>query len=275
MKRELLAFVHIPKTAGSTFTGILREEFRDGEIRLIDAFPDINSFVESFGHPPEELRCIAGHFPIGMDDYLPVPAKYATILRHPIDRVISSYYYAAETPGHYLHDPIKAGDVTFESAVRSGLAEFCNLQTAYVHGITAALTEGPWVGNLLRKAVGDPQDVLSVAKENLRSGFVTFGLTERFDESLLLMRQPLGLSSRCLKRVTRRNVTSRRPREAELSPELLEVIRSHNLLDIELYHYAQSLFDAAIRARRIPLMDRLRQRMAIWPAAGSVDGRSR
>lgn len=92
--QELLVSVHIPKCAGTSFIGWLRAAF-DGRLHL--HYPDLA--------PPEKLShragwCVHGHFfhhawPIGANDYYPDARQYITVLRDPLQMVISSYFFMA------------------------------------------------------------------------------------------------------------------------------------------------------------------------------------
>ena len=86
-------------------------------------------------------------------------------------------------------------------------------------------------------------EMLEQAKHNLREELVFFGLTERFDESLVLAKRRLGFRS-ILYRTSGRVNTSR-PRGEEVPKELVEAAEACNRYDIELYRYATELFEAA------------------------------
>ena len=80
-------------------------------------------------------------------------------------------------------------------------------------------------------------EMLERAKHNLRDGLVFFGLTERFDESLVLAKQRLGLRSILYRSNSRVNTS--RPRGDEIPPTAASG-RACNRYDTELYHYARS-----------------------------------
>ena len=80
-----------------------------------------------------------------------------------------------------------------------------------------------------------------------RSDFL--GLTERFAESVVLAKQRLGLRSILYKTEGRRN--SARPRGQHVPEELREAAERCNRYDIELYRYAQELFDSIPERREL------------------------
>src|SRR5690606_10545236 len=77
---------------------------------------------------------------------------------------------------------------------------------------------------------------LEAAKSNLREWFTVTGITERYDESLLLMHKRLGWNFGPY--YVRANVTRSRPRKTGVSPDTIEAIREVNSLDVELYEFA-------------------------------------
>jgi DNA repair exonuclease SbcCD ATPase subunit len=93
------------------------------------------------------------------------------------------------------------------------------------------------------------EEMLEQAKRNLREELVFFGLTERFDESLVLAKQRLGFRSILYKSSGR--VNTKRPRGDEVSEELAAAAERCNRYDIELYRYAEELFDGAPELREL------------------------
>jgi hypothetical protein len=253
----LLIFVHIPKTAGTTLTAILRtNEPGPGTRHGGNVFKGGGGikrgvkFVRLLRNDSGELdraRVLTGHFPLGMREYLPshLPEerelRFLTFLREPIDRTLSHYYAISESGGGYGLPPLPA-EATLEDALAGGYLHD-NLQTRMLSGLPEPFGE-----------VND--EMLAQAKHNLRDGLAFFGLTERFDESLVLAKQRLGLrsilhvppggggSARSGSKSAGRVNTSR-PRGDEVPEELRRAAERYNRYDIELYRYAEQLFDAA------------------------------
>jgi len=86
------------------------------------------------------------------------------------------------------------------------------------------------------------QTDLDKAIANLDRDFLVTGLLERFDESLILMRQQLGWK---IPVYVRENVTQKGAKP-EVSDADLDVIREQNQFDIALYEHAWARFDEAI-----------------------------
>ena len=79
------------------------------------------------------------------------------------------------------------------------------------------------------------------AKENLSAHFAVFGLAERFDESLVLLKHRLGYESILYEEMR----VAARPRAADVPPAVVRAAEAANEYDRELYRYAERLFERA------------------------------
>jgi hypothetical protein len=79
---------------------------------------------------------------------------------------------------------------------------------------------------------------LARAKHNLETAFCAVGLVDRFDESVVLFRRRLGWK---LPLYVRKNIGRSQP-ESEAADQALDIIRSRNALDAELYEFGRGLF---------------------------------
>lgn len=228
-------FQHIPKTAGSTLHTIFNKRYDRSAI--------FNIFASSYddkealdlrnlpGAQAEKIRVLKGHMPFGLHEYLPVPAKYFTVLRDPVKRVISQYFYILRNPRNPLYEPIVKNKMNAAEFVSSGISVGMNNgQIRWILGEINALPFG--VIN---------QGHLEQAKETLARHFFLTGINERFDETILLLSQKLCWNSfpYYRRQNTNRNKTA-------IGEEQIRIIEQYNSLDIELYQFANSLLDAEI-----------------------------
>lgn len=172
--------------------------------------------------PPEHVaaaRVIAGHFPFGAERALGITsADRITILRHPIERLVSFYFYVRRRGPEHALSRHAAGSLAGFAA--SDYFEFHNDMTRQLSGLS-----------------GTPDaHMLAVAKHNLLHELTAFGTDDRFDESLLLFQRAFGWRSI---HYARENVTERRPSLAELDPHALRTLERNNSLDLELWALAQ------------------------------------
>jgi hypothetical protein len=231
----LTVFVHIPKTAGTTLTAVLRGNFPAGGVRALG-----NVFHGSGGIDPgpvaklrksgavvtRDIYLLGGHLPFGVHEYLPIDSRYVTFLRDPVERTLSQYYRLLTMR---KRNPVPEG-MTLEDLMDSDEYLYDNLQTRMLCSRPEPFGE-----------VTD--DMLEEAKENLATKFICFGLADRFDESLVLLKRRLELRS--ILYVSQR-MTTTRPRTEQSKEALVPVAERFNAYDIELYRWASEHFEQTI-----------------------------
>lgn len=120
--------VHLPKSAGTSLAAGLEKTF--GERLHVDNTDDpVNPLSQRVQNPKiyfnrarkvdENIACLHGHFHPGQFDLNDV--FLLTVLRHPIDNILSIYYFWKSSPphGNPLHD--------YFIANRLSLIDFANL----------------------------------------------------------------------------------------------------------------------------------------------------
>jgi hypothetical protein len=229
---EAVIFLHLPKTAGTTLNRLIEWEYPVFEMYSIDPV----FFTWSAAHlrklSPERLkkiRMFKGHMLYGLHEALPQPATYITVLRDPVDRVISAYYFMRSYKLHPLYWKLRRTNCTLEDFVRKFQRD--NVQSKIIGGSPYDLP--------------CTREVVERAKDNLRQRFSIIGLSERFEESLALMKLRFGWK---LSSYSSFNVTRSRPKKHDLPPSTLEMIHEKNGLDMELYDVGKQIFEAAVAA---------------------------
>lgn len=224
-----MIFLHIPKTAGTTFLEILRREYQDGfhrvpeDRRLVDPIHYLRSL------PPDQRRritALTGHIPFGVHRELGI-SRYVTFLRDPVERVVSTYYFILATASHPRREEVR----------KLTLAEFARYPgMAIDNGQTRFLSGTSEIGGRAPSRPMDRTD-LERAFSNLQSHVVVAGVVERFDQSVRLVGRRFGWRLPIEYEVE--NATAGRPTVDELEEEQLQAIRVANALDIELYEAAK------------------------------------
>jgi hypothetical protein len=85
---------------------------------------------------------------------------------------------------------------------------------------------------------------LETAKENLRQHFAVVGTTERFDETLALLKLKFNWTQEVSAYPRNVNVDKKNP--TSFSEMAITAIQNRNLFDIELHGYANQLMDEII-----------------------------
>ncbi|MCS3754374.1 hypothetical protein GGP79_002338 [Salinibacter ruber] len=225
-----IIFLHIPKAAGSTLIRILRRQYPPEQRHTISTSPSVQMSIEAFRNKPEAerrgIRCVMGHGTFGLHNALVGPTQYIALLRDPVERIISHYYYVRRYTGHRLHDRLHAEGWSLHEYVSDSSNR--ELENGMVRCMTGA------TGGRITEAD------LDQALHNLDAYFAVSGTVQRFDASLLLMKQRLGWSSVYYRK---RNVTSDRPTKSNIPVHTLRLIRSKNRYDLQLYRHVRSTLE--------------------------------
>lgn len=247
---QTVIFLHIPKAAGSTLSSVIQRQYEPGDTFRIDGF-HIRESIDEFKKIPEakkeKIRFLSGHMFFGLHEFLPQASTYITMLRNPVDRVISHYYHVIRHSNHYLYQEVTSRNMNLKDYVSSGIsAELDNGQTRDISGEGIVQKPFPDTGISFGQC---STEMLERAKRNLREHFAVVGLAERFDESLILLKRTFGWGTPCY---VKSNVGENHPHKRDISKDELKLIEKYNELDIELYKYAGEMFEELIN-QRLPL----------------------
>ena len=250
-----LIFLHIHKTAGTTLHRIMERQYNPFRIFTLEGRM-IERSVAHFKKLPErrraKLRVVKGHLSFGLHKFLPQPSTYITFLRDPVERAISSYFYARGNPVNVFHKRIHREkldlprflDLTrwndnLQCKVLAGIerAEFCPRAIFQAAARPGAPAPDPAFDRWSNA------ETLEKAKQNLARHFGFVGLTEKFAEGLVVLRHLFGwnLSSYASFRKSRN-----RPGRERLPQAAIDAARAHNALDIQLYEFGKTLFKKSL-----------------------------
>ncbi|MEM7770070.1 MAG: sulfotransferase family 2 domain-containing protein [Cyanobacteria bacterium P01_A01_bin.37] len=230
---EALIFLHLMKTGGTSLFKLLKQHYPKELTFHYGSKPGrtLTDFHQLSAEKRDHLKFLHGHLTFGFHHRLNQPCRYVTMLREPVSRVVSLYYFLYQNPRRYLPDEQQCQ--TLREFLDLGCLDADNDQTRRIAGpISDQFKFGECTTELL-----------DIAKQNL-SQFLFVGITERFDESLIALRHSIGID-RVLYASFNKN--SRKPKQTEIDASDLDVITAHSQLDIELYQYGNDLLDEAIQ----------------------------
>lgn len=208
-RRPILAFLHLPKTTGTSFSDLIFSEYHDGSrtnshggaLQSGVLYTDKLSYPEGFfstdalavrrsikqAAEGTDIRAIIGHFSYGVHVLVDVPVDDLTLLRDSVERVISlvahlrqwRYDWLSDNPVYapYLRIAQSTGDDFLCIAEDHALPEFSNDQTRRCLGRSIGFA-------------AKPEDHARVF-ETIRSRLTAIGLTERFEASVRRIAQDL------------------------------------------------------------------------------------
>jgi Galactose-3-O-sulfotransferase len=264
----ILILFHMPKTGGTTMGSILERCFPgDLHFNVDVGNPDSAIWIASrakiaakYNALPAEAKqsfravCYC-HIPMGLHTLFDRPAKYFTIIRHPVDRVISQFFYTKIQSDSPIFEQIK--DMTLDQYLDSGLGlDPFDHQVRILSGCREL--DAPHApGGKPMSAVPVEDRHLQLAKQNIEEHFLTVAPFEEFATLVVLLKRLYGWKLRkCL--FDRRNVTVNRPRVKELQAATRRRIEDCNRHDMALYDWAKARFVDQIRTLKPQIVwDRL------------------
>lgn len=241
-------FMHIPKCGGTTLHAILRDNFPEDRRFYINGSDIAGSRAQLASLPVTKRRKIDllhGHMCFGWHELLPRDAIYFTMVRHPVDRCVSHYNYVRfrADHSHYLQEIVESEKMTISEYISSGVCdEMNNGQVRLLAGVEDIVQE-PYGDSALRYGTNAPE-LLERAIQNIDEHFTLVGLQERYDQSLLLLKDRIGLQDITYRS---RNVGAQRYEKVLPTAEDIRVIKRYNQLDLALYETMQERFTTELR----------------------------
>jgi hypothetical protein len=234
--------VHLQKTAGTTLRDRFRATFSDraiypnsadGRDKRI-AVISVTHLLSRWQARRDEIRLIAGHFPLSTIELLDADFVTLSMLRDPVERTLSYLRHQKKINREdrdrslieIYDDPFR-----FHGLIRNHMVRMFSIGAEEMTAGDGVLTD-----------VGDSNERLDRAKDAL-AHLDAFGLQPHVDAFWTEFATRYGLE---IGSPIRSNVT-----EPEDAPgELIERIIEDNALDIAFYSYAESLYEARANASR-------------------------
>jgi len=227
-------FFHATRGGGVTLKDILARQYDN--IFDIFQFKDYDERKKDLRimsqNKQRKIELIQGHQYFGIHKELLQDCVYFTLLRHPVNRVVSAYQSFRKTKDSPHHE--WANYYSLRGALKEKkFWEFNNYYTRILANIR--LDEVPF-GEIENKHYQH-------ARDNLREHFL-FAPSEKFDEMLVYLYRKLGW--REYPYYSRANSVKKKDR-IEVDEETKKMICRLNHYDLELWYYAKSEFKENVK----------------------------
>ncbi len=245
-------FFHIPKTGGTTLDYLVAKNYRIDYVQQVNA-PALDRHVAGAFKNDRAYRAYLGHFELNDIIYQlldrPKLAQF-TMLREPVSRVISYYDYLRSSPNHPKYGIAK--DLSLEEFVSH--PDIDEVENGQAYRLLGLIRHGQYTTDPRTE-----QELIEAVKNQLADRFSLFGLTERFDDFLIMAQRTLGWKDIFYKRLNESRVKTDK---STIPASTIERIKERNRLDLALYEFAQKLFAKRFAQLGLSEQDTQRFRMA-------------
>ncbi len=246
-KADLLYYLHIPKTAGTSFTQVVIDNVG------ADAYYQPMSIQQFLGMEPElieKIRFIAGHLVYDLSPIINRHLVHLTMLRNPVSRTISQYLQVRRVPHSMGNDKVKEQSLLDFVKDPENRFVYANSQTrqfgldATISKIVETVDPAAYKGDIApyvlwySNARYNDANLLELAQSRLENiPFV--GLSEQFDQSVELLCKTFGWETPTTQ--TLLNVGSNAL--DDVPQEAIDIIHENTRLDAALYEMGKRIFE--------------------------------
>jgi len=247
---DILYYLHIPKTAGTTLISILDGCFEKDKVLRLHAWKYL---LPKMPLDFSKFRFVIGHYRYGFYRLLPKKPIYLTVLRDPKDIIISSYKMIQRQPEEAKRYSIPQDKTISELITDPKIEGLNDTQTHWlaVDLDVIALSKNmdmnelanfqPEEHSYFKHPNMSDERLLQVAKQNL-SEFAWVGILEKFEESLFLLYYQFGWKP--IRNVAKKNVAPPHEKSDLITDKAMKKIEEWTKLDRDLYKYGLELFES-------------------------------
>jgi hypothetical protein len=228
----LICYIHINKNAGNSIIEALvnnypgrfeqylvsgRRSTTSSGAKTVDVLDeDVRRIVAEIGARQHRYDAVALNLPVGIDRMIDRPTSYITMMREPVDRCVSYWYWAyKKRDSGNLWAALQAG---VPAGVDGLPLQFRNDQVRFLSGTPN---------------VEVTADDLKLAIKTIKERFAFVGAVEQFDECREFLARTLSWTGSAAFHLNKGDRDDRRL----LPPGIVEVFQAANLWDMELYQW--------------------------------------
>lgn len=230
-------FTHIPKCGGTSFRKLINDSAAESGISSDKVYiPGFNGLAndkninqltdeEILSFKNSQFRVIAAHSKFNLHKELELKLAspyYYTILRHPIKRFISHYHFFYFTLGYNKLKGVNLNELDKDKLIFL-IKKLSNIQTDYLANFK------------FKKVLGD-ENLLKLAKFNLKYEYDSYGILENMNDSIeefkISAPEWLEINSDISL------LNSSNSKKHHITEDTIDLIKKYNELDLELYRFA-------------------------------------
>jgi hypothetical protein len=247
-KKSGYYFIHIPKTAGTSFINLLDSCVHQNEIFPSQLWHQINQKTIA---EKQKYTLLRGHFGGGSYKLLADNNPHRlTILRHPESLSISTYHFIKREKNTAVHDLVNKTDMDLKSFLEEPLTAI-KINNRMVRHLSFDLQKDPEAQELFLSSqsikvvnnwIKTPKSINNkkrlIRAKNAINECSWFGIQEKFDQSMQLFsftfnRPPVGKTP---------YLNAHKPNQ-NIDNYCKQLISKQNKLDLVLYQYALEIFN--------------------------------
>jgi hypothetical protein len=223
------------KTGGTSLISWIQRHYS-----LEESLVEATTWAEMLAVPAMQLarkKFIRGHFGVSILRLFQGEARVITVLRHPVERVLSHYFHSYNDPNDAHHQLVRASNMTLEAYIRD--RRFAAIVENYQ---TASLGMSLPLGEVLREpsfpdlSLEEQADCVEAAHRFLESA-TAVGVTDDLDGFMkLLCAQFPFLYDSNLPRLRAQG------KRLDVGRDVLEEIEERNAEDLRLYEAARQRY---------------------------------
>ena len=261
-KEPMLVFIHLPKTGGTTLNHIFFGKFPREKIFHILNTLDCETFLQMSDEKRNEFDCITGHVPACIHNFISRPCRYIILLREPLERAISDYYFTLTYVKHRKYERYNRKKVTLEEHLQKNRHPTPDIIKLLLYPELELLPDIPiiekWRGfksYIMYFGSYKMNKMIEESKRKLRQDFFQVGVLDRFGEFIFLLSRRLKWDLPYYRIENRNSSRLRAEARNTIDTEVLSHFYAASRVEYQLYEYACSLFAAQWSSREYP--DRL------------------
>ena len=259
--KKIIINLHQYKTGGKTLEGIFYRKYKSkllyiNKLRPINNNDLVSNRIENLINKKVDIdyKVVTGHMFFGAHRYFEdKDCTYATTLRDPISRAISYYYYMITTSlDNEITKYILFNKMNIEEFLMLSKDKISNLKLSLSSKEELLMILSNGQSHLIAGTERINSDSLyDEVKANLSNFFIHVGVTEKFDQSLVILANKIGIKQYFYFKSNVGNYTIGQENESfNISENTIRIFNNNNKVDRKIHLEAMNDVDYEIETKK-------------------------